>query len=91
MARLEEPITLDGYTISKPTIRCLRKNPIRLGDAEFLITIHEGRNRQVRRMCAAAGMRVKKLVRVREGTLALADLPTGQWRYLTQEEVCSIL
>ena len=51
------------------------------------ITIHEGRNRQVRRMCAIAGMQVKRLVRIGEGTLKLDNLPSGKWRYLTKEEI----
>ena len=51
------------------------------------VTIHEGRNRQVRRMCAAAGMTVKRLIRIREGQLQLGDLPAGKWRYLTCNEV----
>ena len=50
------------------------------------VTIHQGRNRQVRRMCALAGLRVERLERVREGSLALGDLPRGRWRRLTAEE-----
>ena len=55
--------------------------------ARLEITIHEGRNRQVRRMCAAAGMHVTRLRRIKEGRLKLGDLPVGKWRYLTDEEV----
>jgi len=51
------------------------------------VTIHEGRNRQVRRMCALAGMEVLRLKRVREGALQLGSLPCGSWRYLTAEEI----
>ena len=51
------------------------------------ITIHEGRNRQVRRMCASAGMSVVRLVRIAEGNLDLGTLAEGKWRYLTAEEV----
>lgn len=84
--KLERPIVLDGYTIRKPEIALVRSYP---GDskAELLVTIHEGRNRQVRRMCSAAGMAVTRLVRVSEGGLALGQLPQGKWRYLTDEEV----
>ena len=81
---LARPITLDGYTIRKPEVRLLKAQ----GDqAQLLVTIHEGRNRQVRRMCQAAGMSVRRLTRIREGSLSLGDLPTGKWRYLTEEEV----
>jgi 23S rRNA pseudouridine2605 synthase len=51
------------------------------------ITIHEGRNRQVRRMCEAVGHPVRRLVRVRIGPLADRRLPPGEWRPLTQAEV----
>ena len=51
------------------------------------LTIHEGRNRQVRRMCAIAGMNVTRLIRIQEGLLVLGDLPSGKWRYLSREEV----
>ena len=52
-----------------------------------LVTIHEGRNRQVRRMFEALGHRVLQLRRVKFGPLELGDLPRGQWRELTAEEV----
>lgn len=83
-ARLALPITLDGYTIRKPAVR-LRKAE---GDkAQFRVTIHEGRNRQIRRMCQSAGMQVTRLRRIQEGNLCLGSLPLGKWRYLTPEEV----
>jgi len=82
--RLSLPIMLDGYTIRKPGVKLLRAE----GDkARFQVTIHEGRNRQVRRMCQAAGMTVTRLCRIREGSLRLGDLPQGKWRYLTPQEV----
>ena len=58
--------------------------------AKFQITIHEGRNRQVRRMCEAAGMTVTRLKRIKEGNLSLGDLPLGKWRYLTPDEVAAM-
>jgi len=51
------------------------------------ITIHEGRNRQVRRMCEAVGHPVRRLVRVRIGTIADRRLKPGSWRNLTMAEV----
>ena len=50
------------------------------------VVIHQGRNRQVRRMCALAGLRVERLKRVREGPVRLGDLPPGKWRPLTESE-----
>ncbi len=82
--RLARPITLDGYTIRPPKVRLIRAEG---NKAKFEVTIHEGRNRQVRRMCEAAGMIVTRLRRVREGSLQLGELPVGKWRYLTPEEI----
>lgn len=82
--RLARPIALDGYTIRAPKVRLLKAEEDR---ARFLVTIHEGRNRQVRRMCEAAGMHCTRLRRIQEGALRLGDLPLGKWRYLTEEEV----
>lgn len=81
---LERRIVLDGRKISAPTVRLLSTQ----GDqAHILITIHEGRNRQVRRMCQAAGMNVTRLRRISEGELTLGDLKKGSWRYLTESEI----
>ena len=58
--------------------------------AKLRVTIHEGRNRQIRRMCEAAGMRCTRLKRIQEGNLLLGDLPCGHWRYLTPEEIAEL-
>ncbi len=55
------------------------------------ITIHEGRNRQVRRMIDAVGSKVLKLVRTRIGPLAIGELKIGKWRPLTAEEIQALL
>ena len=81
--RLQEPVVLDGYRIKPPKLRLLSYKNDR---AELEITIHEGRNRQIRRMCQMAGMQVTRLKRIREGQLELGSLPLGKWRYLTEEE-----
>ncbi len=81
---LKRPILLDGYRIRPPQVEAL---DVSKGTAVLSVTIHEGRNRQVRRMCAAAGMPVLRLKRVAEGTLTLGDLPAGKWRLLTQDEI----
>lgn len=82
--RLQQPITLDSYTICPPQVR---QWTVQGDQARLEITIHEGRNRQVRRMCNAAGMHVTRLRRIGEGKLKLGDLPVGKWRYLTEAEV----
>lgn len=58
----------------------------RTGERTLTVIIHQGKNRQVRRMCAAAGLKVERLCRVREGLLPLGGLKPGQWRFLTENE-----
>lgn len=84
---LLRPIELDGYRIRPPKVTLLWAEGSR---AKLRITIHEGRNRQVRRMCQAAGMTVTRLRRIREGTLSLGTLESGAWRYLTDEELAKL-
>lgn len=85
LGRLRQPISLDGYPIHPPVISVLQRSED--GSAKLQVTIHEGRNRQVRRMCAAAGMTVRNLTRISEGAVQLGGLKTGNWRYLTESEI----
>ena len=82
--RLAAVVELDGEPV-----RPARVEPLRKGDrsAVLSVTIHEGKNRQIRRMCAQCGLTVKRLRRVREHTLELGDLEVGAWRYLTPDEI----
>ncbi len=82
--RLAAVTELDGEPIRRAQVRALSKGK---DTAVLSITIHEGKNRQIRRMCASCGLFVKRLQRVREHTLALGDLPSGKWRDLTEQEV----
>lgn len=84
---LSKPVVLDGYKIRPPKVELLSTQG---STARFRITIHEGRNRQIRRMCELAGMYCTRLRRIQEGKLVLGDLPKGKWRYLTQEEVARL-
>lgn len=84
---LRKPVVLDGYRIRAPLVDVVEKNGER---AVLSVTIHEGRNRQVRRMCAIAGMNVRRLKRVCEGSIQLGDLPPGKWRYLNPEEIAEL-
>lgn len=90
--KLREGVQLeDGLT--SPAKVALVGSPSGAGKARtqlLRITIHEGRNRQVRRMCEAAGHPVRRLVRVRIGPIEDRKLPPGQWRELTQTEVRSL-
>ncbi len=85
LRRLAQPIVLDGYTIAKPEVRTVSVEES--GKTWLEVVIHEGRNRQVRRMCDAAGMRVIRLIRISEGAVQLGKLPVGKWRQLTWQEV----
>lgn len=80
LRRLREGVELDDG-ITAPAKVAL------LGDHLLRITIHEGRNRQVRRMCDAVGTPVVRLVRTRIGPLTDRTLAPGEWRALTQDEV----
>ena len=84
---LAKPVVLDGYKIRPPKVELLSTQG---STARFRVTIHEGRNRQIRRMCELAGMYCTRLRRIQEGKLVLGDLPKGKWRYLTQEEVAKL-
>lgn len=81
--RLRAMRELEGEPIAPARVEVLRRTG---GTAELTITIHEGKNRQVRRMCSACGVMVKRLQRIREHTLELGTLGVGKWRYLTEDE-----
>lgn len=83
LAMLRRPVTLEGYTIRSPKIRLLHGEN---GKALLNVTIHEGRNRQIRKMCAMAELQVTRLRRVAEGPVELGALSVGAWRYLTEAE-----
>lgn len=85
--KLKEPVVLDGYRIQSPKLRVINAQADR---AMLEIKIHEGRNRQIRRMCEIAGMQVTRLRRVSEGSVYLGNLPLGKWRDLTEDEVAAL-
>jgi len=86
---LQKPMVLDGKRLRKPEVRIVERRSEGGGILE--ITIHEGRYRQVRRMCDMAGMKVTALTRIRIGDIKLGNLKRGEWRYLTDEEIKSVL
>ena len=85
--RLEAIRDLEGEMIRPALVEALRISPV---SAKLLITIHEGKNRQIRRMCAQCGLTVSRLRRLREHTLELGDLPIGKWRHLTATEIAAL-
>ena len=82
--RLSKGVMLDGHMTSPARVRLIRQEAFA---ATVMVTIHEGRNRQVRRMFEEVGHKVLLLRRVRFGPLDLGDLKRGEWRYLTENEV----
>lgn len=87
MEYLRYPMEIDGYVISPAEVEFHELNS---QGAVLAITIHEGRNRQVRKMCDAVGLKVKRLLRIREGNLELGELKSGTWRFLSEEEIAMV-
>ena len=85
--RLTSITDLDGEPVRPAKVRILRRNG---GRALLEFTIHEGRKRQIRRLCAKAGLTVDTLLRVSEQGVVLGNLEEGAWRPLTAEEVCRL-
>lgn len=83
---LSEPMVIDGYTIRPAEVHVLSRTED--GAAKLEITIHEGRNRQIRKMCAQCGLEVRRLKRVAVGKIGLDPaLAPGKWRRLTPDEI----
>ena len=82
--RLMAITQLDGEPIAPAQAAAVSRHE---GQAVLRVTIHQGKNRQVRRMCAQIGLHVVRLQRIQEDSLLLGDLPAGKWRYLTDQEL----
>lgn len=80
LTALSSPMKIDGYSLLPVKVRKLAPDVLEM-------TLHEGRNRQIRKMCASVGLRVCTLQRVAIGKLRLGTLPLGKWRELTADEV----
>ena len=87
---LKNGVDIGDFVTNKAEVKILKideeKNISRLQ-----ITIHEGKNRQIRRMCEAINKKVLSLHRSKIGNLSVKDLRLGTWRYLTKKEVESLL
>ncbi len=81
---LTSPLEIDGYTIKPVDVAVTDEDE---SGTVLKMTLFEGRNRQIRKMCEAANLTVKRLSRVSIGNLKLDGLPVGKWRYLTSDEV----
>ena len=88
--QLRNGIKIDDY-ITKPARVKILKTDTEKGISRLEITIHEGKNRQVRKMCEAVGRKVLALHRSKIGGIGVKDIELGKWRYLTANEVQQIL
>jgi len=96
--RLESGIQIRDYVTlpakiaveTSQAVAALNENATRPVEQWVRVTIREGKNRQVRRMFAAVGCEVRRLIRIRFGPLELDDLSVGEWRYLTATEVAAL-
>jgi len=79
LARLNFGLSLDGVPLKRAQVRWQNQDQLRF-------ILHEGKKRQIRRMCELVGLKVTGLKRVRIGNVRLGDLPLGQWRYLGAHE-----
>ena len=81
---LTSPLEIDGYVIKPVTVAVGEHDE---SGTVLKMTLLEGRNRQIRKMCEKAGLTVKRLSRISIGNLKLNNLPVGKWRYLEASEV----
>lgn len=84
MEILSSSLVIDGYKIQPVTVTISGEDE---AGTVLKMTLFEGRNRQIRKMCEAAGLTVKRLSRISIGNLKLDGLPVGKWRYLEQHEI----
>lgn len=87
--QLKKGVRIDDYTSSPAKVKILkidREKEI----SRIEITIHEGKNREVRKMCDAVGKKVIALHRSKIGNINVKNLKIGDWRYLTEEEIISL-
>lgn len=84
-AKMRTPLRdTDGTEFQSAEVSILRTSA---NIAELSVTIREGKNREIRRMCALVGLEVLRLKRVQQGEISLGELPAGKWRDLTKEEI----
>ena len=88
--KLRKGVKIDDYITKPARVKILRTDEEK-NQSRLEITIHEGKNRQVRKMCEAIGHKVLALHRSKVANIGVKDLPLGKWRYLTKNEISKIL
>ena len=89
--KLQDGVKIDDSYITKPARVKILKTDEEKNFSRIEITIHEGKNRQVRKMCESIGKKVLALHRSKIGSIDVKDLKLGKWRYLSEKEVNAIL
>lgn len=84
LSKLSEPMELDGYQLAPVDIKLISRYN---NETVIEITLYEGRNRQIRRMCSLAGLKLSLLSRIAIGELTIGQLMPGKWRYLKSDEI----
>jgi len=84
---LRRPMEIDSRIVQAKSVSLVETTA---DGGDFRVTVGEGRNRQIRKMCALCGLRVLSLRRVSIGALEIGALEPGHWRYLTEEEIKSL-
>lgn len=84
LSKLSSALVIDGYKIQPVKTKIVKKEP---STTTLEMTLFEGRNRQIRKMCALCDLKITKLTRVALGNIALGSLEPGKWRFLTDSEV----
>ena len=87
---LENGVEIEDY-VTKPAKVKILKTDTEKDISRLEITIHEGKNRQVRKMCEAVGRKVQALHRSKIGNIEVKDLKLGTWRYLNEKEIKYLL
>ena len=86
LTQLGQAMDLDGYRIQPVTVRLLTRR-LSPPSAQLEMTLYEGRNRQIRKMCDSVGLQVTRLCRIAIGSLGIGTLTPGKWRPLTEDEI----
>lgn len=88
--KLKNGVDIGGFVTNKAEVKILKIDEIK-NISRLQITIHEGKNRQIRRMCEALDKKVLSLHRSKIGDITVKDLKLGTWRYLRKSEIDKLL
>ena len=87
LKQLGSEMKIDGYKILPVKVEIISRARTADESSVLQMTLYEGRNRQIRKMCDTVGLKIRRLSRVSIGKLSLGSLPSGRWRRLTKKEI----